>query len=434
MSRSWPVIKREFTEMVRTKAYILGTLLGPVVIAAFIAVPLLFLRAGGGSERHMLVLDATGTDVGHEVAAMLNLTSEPGAASDPGDSRFVAEARAVSGAADAERKAAREEIIAEGGDLDGFMFFAADFMETGRALYEGVNATSMTQMQQLRSAVTQAVRTRRLSDAGVDPMVLAQVLRPVSIDTRKPGAEGEAGGQAEAALLVGMLMAMAVYFAVVLFAASVMRGVLEEKRDRIVEVLLSSVPARNFMVGKVMGIGAASLLQMLVWVGFAAAALTFGPAIARSAGLPAPDLPDIPVSVGLVFLFFFATGFLLYAAMFGAAGAIATTDQEANQLQFPVTIPLLIGFFMMYTLMADAESTTAVIGSVIPFTAPVVLPMRSMLTDVPTGQYLVAIVLMLGTVWAMMRGAAKIYRVGVLSTGKKPTLKELGGWLRTATG
>lgn len=432
MSRSWPVIKREFSEMVRTKAYILGTLLGPVIIAAFIAVPLLFLRAGGGGERSMLVLDASGTGLGQEVAATLNLTSAPGAGADLGASRFVAEARSVSGSADEERAAAREEIVSAGGELDGFLFLPGDFMETGRAVYEGTNATSMTQMQQLRSMLNQTVRTRRLSDAGVDPVVLAQVLRPVAIDTRKPGDEQGTGGQAETALLVGMLMAMAVYFAVVLFAASVMRGVLEEKRDRIVEVLLSSVPARNFMVGKVMGIGAASLMQMLVWVGFAAAALTFGPAVARAAGLPAPDLPDIPASVGLVFLFFFATGFLLYAAMFGAAGAIATTDQEANQLQFPVTIPLLIGFFMMYTLIADAESTTAVVGSVIPFTAPVVLPMRSMLTDIPVGQYLVAIVLMLVTVWAMMRAAAKIYRVGVLSTGKKPTLRELGRWLRTA--
>ncbi|HUG39457.1 MAG TPA: ABC transporter permease [Longimicrobiales bacterium] len=432
MSRTWPVIKREFTEMVRTKAYVLGTLLGPLIIVAFIGVPLLFLRAGGGGERHVRVLDATGTLVGEEIAATLNATSAAAAGqADLGDSRFVAEARAVTGSGEEERRSARQEVSRDGSELDGFLFLAPDFMESGRALYEGRNATSVTQMGQLRSMVTQVVRTRRLNDAGVTPEVLAQVLRPVSIDARKPGAEDEEGAEAETAPVIGMLMAMAVYFAVALFAASVMRGVLEEKRDRIVEVLLSSVPARNFMFGKVLGIGAASLLQMLVWVGFAAAALTFGPGLARSAGLAAPALPQIPASVGVVFLFFFATGFLLYAAMFGAAGAIATTDQEANQLQFPVTIPLLIGFFMMYTLMADAESAMAVAGSLIPFTAPVVLPMRSMMTDIPTGQYIGAVVLMLLTVWGIMVAAAKIYRIGVLSTGKKPTLQELGRWLRT---
>ncbi|MBW3553631.1 MAG: ABC transporter permease [Gemmatimonadetes bacterium] len=433
MSRIWPVIKREFTEMVRTKAYIFGTLLGPVLIAGMIAVPLLFLHAGGGGERHVRILDATGTGVGQEIAAALSATSAgDAAAGDLGDSRFVAEPVPVTGTGDAERRAAREEVVRERSSLDGFLFLAPDFMETGHAAYEGRNATSMTQMGQIRSIVTQAVRARRLNEAGVDPRVLAQVLQPIRIDTRKPGAEDETGAEAESAVLIGMLMAMAVYFAVVLFAASVMRGVLEEKRDRIVEVLLSSVTARQFISGKVMGIGAASLIQMFVWVGFAAAALSFGPDIARSAGLAAPDLPRVPAQVAVVFLFFFATGFLLYAAMFGAAGAIATTDQEANQLQFPVTIPLLIGFFMMYTLIADAESGTAVAGSLIPFTAPVVLPMRSMMTDVPTWQYIVAVLLMLVTVWALMIAAAKIYRIGVLSTGKKPTLKELGRWLRTA--
>lgn len=432
MSRTWPVMKREFTEMVRTKAYILGTVLGPLVIALFIAIPVLFLRAGGGGERHVRVLDATGTGVGEQIAQALNATSSPDASGELGESRFTADVRAVEGTAEEARRAATGEVVAEDGRLDGYLYLAPDFMETGSALYEGRNATSVTQMGQLRALVTQAVRTRRLDEAGVDPRVLAQVLRPVNIDTRKPGAEDEEGGQAEAALLVGMLMAMAIYFAVVLFAASVMRGVLEEKRDRIVEVLLSSVKARHFIVGKVMGIGAASLLQMLIWVGFAAAAMKFGPEIARNAGMAPPPLPDIPASVAVVFLFFFATGFLLYAAMFGAAGAIATSDQEANQLQFPVTIPLLIGFFMMYTLMADADSATAVVGSLIPFTSPVVLPMRSMLTDVPASQYAIAVVLMLATVWLLMIAAAKIYRIGVLSTGRKPTLKELGRWLRTA--
>ena len=433
MSRTWPVIKREFTEMVRTKAYILGTLLGPVIIAGFIAVPLLFLRAGGGGERQVRILDATGTGVGQEIATALNATSAADAGTgDLGDSRFVSEVVAVSGAGDEERQVARDEVAGETSELDGYLYLAPDFMTTGRALYEGRNATSVTQMGQLRGMVTQAVRTRRLNEAGVAPEVLAQVLRPINIDARKPGAEDEEGGQAETALLVGMLMAMAIYFAVVLFAASVMRGVLEEKRDRIVEVLLSSVKARSFIVGKVMGIGAASLLQMLVWVGFAAAAMKYGPGIARNAGMNAPTLPEIPGEVAVVFLFFFATGFLLYAALFGAAGAIATTDQEANQLQFPVTLPLLIGFFMMYTLMADADSTTAVVGSIIPFTAPMVLPMRSMLTDIPATQYIAAVVLMLVTVWGLMVAAAKIYRIGVLSTGRKPSLKELGRWLRTA--
>lgn len=435
MSRAWPVMKREFTEMVRTRAYIIGTLLGPLLIVSFIALPVFFLRSGGATERHVLVIDATGTAVGAEIAAAFNAI--PAAAGGGGGAegrggRFVAAVEEVRGGGEAEREAARSRMAGGADALDGYLFLPPDFIETGRGVYEGRNATSVLQMEQLRSVVTATLRSRRLMAAGVDPSVMARILTPASLDIRKPGSDGRQGAGAEASFLLGTLMAMAVYFAVVLFAASVMRGVLEEKRDRIVEVLLSSIRARQFMVGKVLGIGAASLLQMLVWVSFAALAIRFGPAIARRYEVPLPPLPEIPGVVALVFLFFFATGFLLYAALFGAAGAIATTDQEANQLQFPVTVPLLIGFFMMYALMADADSGIAVAGSIIPFTAPVVMPMRSMMTDVPLMHYIAAIVLMVVALWALLWAAAKIYRIGVLSTGRKPTVRELGQWLRTA--
>ena len=133
-----------------------------------------------------------------------------------------------------------------------------------------------------------------------------------------------------------------------------------------------------------------------------------------------------------VFLFFFSTGFLLYAAMFGAAGAVATSEQEANQMQLPVTSPLIIGIFFMYSLMSDPDGGMAMIGSMVPFFAPVVMPMRSMMTDIPTMQYIASGVLMVVTVVAVLWAAAKIYHIGVLSTGKRPTMKELVRWLRTA--
>lgn len=431
MLRGWPVVKREFTEMARTKAYIIGTLLGPILIVILMVAPILFMRAGGGGERAIVVLDGSGSGLGGDVAALLEAAGEQDM--DGIGSVFTAEVREVTGDGAAERTAARVRVTGEeDGALDGFLYLPPDVMAGGRALYEGRNATSVTQMGQVRQSLNQAVRNRRLGEVGVAPEVMASVFRPVGMDARRPGSEEQEGEGAETAFLLGMIMAMAVYFAVILFAASVMRGVLEEKRDRIVEVLLSSIKARQFVTGKVMGIGAASLLQMLVWVGFGAAALTWGPAIAAHYGYPVMDLPDVPAEVAVVFLFFFATGFLLYAAMFGAAGAIATSEQEANQMQLPVTIPLILGIFIMYSLMADPDSPIAVAGSLIPFTAPVVMPMRSMMTDIPFGQYIVAGGLMIATVMAIMWAAAKIYHIGVLSTGKRPSMKELARWLRTA--
>ena len=431
MYRGWAVIKREFMEMARTKAYILGTILGPFLIVLLMVGPILLMRAGGGGDRSVVVLDASGSGLGEQVAATLEGMS-PEDMEGMGSS-FTATVQQVIGDATEARAAAREQVEAEGEEsIDGFLYLPPDIQEQNQALYEGRNATSQFQMAQIRESIQQTLRSRRLSNAGVDPAVLAQVLAPVDLEARKPGSDDGEGGSADDAFFIGLILAMTIYFAVVLFATSVMRGVLEEKRDRIVEVLLSSIRAREFIVGKVLGIGAASLFQMLVWVGFAAAATVWGPQIAENYGMAFPDLPEVPAAAIVNFLFFFVTGFLLYAALFGAAGAIATSDQEANQMQFPVTVPLLAGIFIMYSMMADPDNAIAVVGSLVPLTAPVVMPTRAMMTDIPMSQYIISGVLMVVAVVAVTWIAAKIYRIGVLSTGKKPTMAELLRWLRTA--
>ena len=430
MSRAWPVIKREFSELVRNRMYIIGTLLGPVLIALLLVIPVLMLRSGGGGEREVLILDATGTGIGQEIADAFARDARGDEVMER--TTFRARVLEVSGEARGERQAARERITTESDPLDGYLYLPEGFIDGAEALYEGRNATSRPQMEQLGGVIRGAVLDRRLAREGVPADALARVMAPVRVENRKPGSEEE-GARAEFSLMLGYLMAFAVYVAVLLFAQAVMRGVLEEKRDRIVEVLLSSVHPRAFITGKVLGIGSASLLQVGVWVGFAAAALKWGPAIAAEYfDLPELVLPPVPGSVAIAFVFFFATGFLLYAALFGAAGAIATSDQEANQMQFPVQMPLFIGIFMGYAVVADADSTMAVAGTLIPFTAPVVVPFRAMMTDIPLSQYLLAGGLMIGTVVALMWAAAKIYHIGVLSTGRRPTLKELIRWLRTA--
>ena len=431
-SRAWPIIKREFMEVARTKLFIIGTLLGPILIVSLVVLPMVFMRAAGGGERSVLILDATGTGIGQLAAAALTEPNPPGAGELGIAVQYEAEAREVTGDAAEERAAARERVAEDESTLDGYLYLPPGFVDGEQGIYEGRNATSVTQMAQLEGIVARVVRSYRLDQAGIEEAVARRAMAGVRIERRKPGGDEGEGTAAEASMALGYFMVLMVYFAVVLFSTAVMRGVLEEKKDKIVEVLMSSVKAQQFMVGKVIGIGGASLLQMLVWVGFGALALHYAPEIAARFNSVAPNLPNIPLSVGLAFVFFFATGFMLYAAMFGAAGAIATNDQEANQLQFPVTIPLLIGMFMAYSVVVNADSAMAVAGTLIPFTAPIVIPFRSVMTDIPMAQYVLSAVIMIITVVAVLWAAAKIYRIGVLSTGKKPTMRELVRWLRTA--
>jgi ABC-2 type transport system permease protein len=140
----------------------------------------------------------------------------------------------------------------------------------------------------------------------------------------------------------------------------------------------------------------------------------------------------VPASVGVVLLVFFLGGFFLYASMFAAASAITTTDQEAQQLVFPVMIPLIVGLLSMFAALANPDGRAAVVASLIPLTSPVVMPVRAALTDLALGEVVLSAALLFGSVAVVLWATAKIYRIGMLATGKRPSFGELVRWVRTA--
>jgi ABC-2 type transport system permease protein len=249
-------------------------------------------------------------------------------------------------------------------------------------------------------------------------------------------------GNAGAAQLMAALMGFAIYLVIALYGAAIMNGVLEEKRDKIVEVIVSSVRAPHMMIGKVLGIGGAGLLQMLVWVGSVGLAIAYAGALVTLFRLDPEKakmvtgfveaLPDVPLSVGIVFLMFFVGGFLIYSTMYAAIGSIATTNQEAQQLVFPAILPLVIGFLMANTALRDADAQMAVVGSWIPFTSPLVMPVRAVLGSATTFEIIGSFVLLIATAYVMLWLAGKVYRIGIFATGKRPTMKEVARWLRAA--
>lgn len=429
MSRTWAVIKREFLEGVRTKTFIFGTLFGPILMILLLAGPILLSEAGGGGRSTIAILDETGAGLGQGVADGLAAASAQ-VENDNSQTVFTTEVYDVpAGMADTRIEEVRNRI--ENDELDGYLLLPAGLVEGGSAVYEGKNASAQRITRDIDRAVLTTVRQKRLDEAGIPPQAMARVMAPVPVDKRKYGGEEQAG-RAEAAIAVGYLMAFAIYMGVILYGAAVARGVLEEKRDRIVEVILSSIKPQSFMTGKVIGIGSTGLVQMSVWALFGVILVTQADTIMGMLGqTDLPPLPSIPAVVVFNFLFFFVTGFFLYGAMFAAMGAIATNDQEMQQLQFPVLIPLIFGFFMMMPVIENPNSGIVTVGTLIPFTAPLVLPMRSAVVDIPLTEWLGSIVLMVATVAFMIWLAAKIYRVAVLSTGKRPTWRELVRMVRT---
>jgi ABC-2 type transport system permease protein len=435
MSKTAIIMKREFLEFVQGKTFIIMTLLGPLLIAGFIALEVFILTRGGGGEYTMVVIDESPQKLGSHLETELKqargfmgkpVTFTLSRIEQPIDMKAV-------------RDSLDKRVTAD--SLGGYMVIPADVLAGETVNYYGKNATNDDLTSMLEKTVQSVVQTTRLSNEGIDPSKVEGALKPVPFKAEKTTGGGMRGNAA-AAQIMAMLMGFAIYLVIALYGAAMMNGVLEEKRDKIVEVVLSSVRAPEIVVGKVLGIGGAGFLQMLVWVVSVALAITYAGAIAsllqlgpeKAAQIEAMTnaLPKVPLSVGIVFLLFFVGGFLIYSTIYASIGAIVTTLQEAQQLVFPAILPLVIGFLMANTALRNADSSMARIGSFIPFTSPLVMPVRAVLGSATNLEIAASFLLLIGTAFGMLWISGKIYRVGIFATGKKPSLKEVARWVRAA--
>jgi ABC-2 type transport system permease protein len=224
-------------------------------------------------------------------------------------------------------------------------------------------------------------------------------------------------------------MMIFIYTTILTYGVSVMRGVIEEKQSRIVEVVVSSVRPFHMLMGKVVGIGLVGLTQYLIWVGSAALLMAFGVSLLASRGVTLP-----PISAGLLvsFIVFFVLGYFLFATIYAMVGSLVTTEEDAQGIQFPVMMLIIVPMMIFWVVMRNPGGTTAVVLSMIPFFAPTLMMLRIAMISPPLWQVLLSmafmVVAIVGAVWL----AAKIYRVGILMYGKRPSLAEIGRWLRYA--
>jgi ABC-2 type transport system permease protein len=438
MSRMVPIIKREFTQAVASKAFIIGTVLGPLLLVGIFGIQFLILAKGGGGSQRIVILDASGRDLAPRVAQLV----EERAAATPAFMSRAHYSFDVQQADPAQREAMQQQmtqrIVAK--ELDGFLWLPPEALDGQGIRYEGSNATNSQVMGELRQGVQRVVQSERLRQEGIDEARLGNALQPVSIDVARTGDDGTAGN-VMAARLMAFAMAFAIYIMVIMWGQSIMMSVQEEKRDRIVELIVSSVRARDLLFGKVVGIGGAGVLQLTVWVVAALLLLTYGTVVAGVLGAsPAlitalqegAVLPRLPVSLGIVFVLFFAGGFFLFATMFAVIGAMVTNTQEAQQFVFPVLLPFIIGFFIAMPAGDNPHSTIAIIGSLVPFTSPMVMPVRSAVAGMDWLQVGASLALLFATAAFTVWLAAKIYRVAIFATGKKPTASEIVRWMRAA--
>jgi len=423
MRKVWVVIRREFLTRVRTKVFIISTLLGPVLIAVFMVVPILFADRGG--SRSVAVLDATTGGFGQVIVEQLSSAQKLTARHIP---VLLSELETV---ADSLARVVGPD------SLDGFLMLTDATVERGRAEYRGENVTSFADMGIIEGTLRNAVFAERLRREGVDPAIVSRARIPVELATIKIR-EGQVTGESgEASFFLAYVMWFVLYISILLYGAQVMGSVVEEKQSRVVEVLISSLKPFQLLFGKVLGVGAVGLFQLAIWAGFAKVTLDNR---GRLAGLVADEqtvaalssmgLPSLSLGIVLVFLSYFVLGYFLYASMLAAVAAMVNSESEARQAQTPVVMLLVIPAIMAFGILNNPDGGLAVSLSLIPFSSPIAMPMRWVAAPVPLVELSASIAILIVTLMAVTWVAGRIYRVGILAYGKKPGVKELVRWVR----
>ena len=412
MRKIWAIVRREFVERVRTRWFWIGALLGPVLFGV------VFFLSGqlgrGGGLGRIAIVDGTTTEVGARIAEQLgrrgNRASRVPAAAGVIDS-LTAEVRAKR--------------------LDGFLIVTDAALDSGKVEYRGANV--FAGRGALQRPVGEALTVVRLQRAGVDPQLVARASIPLRLETCKISRGATCGESAAQSFSLAYFMGIILYTAILLYGINVMSSVLEEKTTRVVEVLLSSLRPFQLLLGKVLGVGAVSLFQFLIWG--VAGRLLLARRVPLAGDAAADELFQMPQVTGAtfaVFLAYFLGGFFLYSAMFAAVGAMSSTEQEARQAQQPVAWMLVLSFISMFAMLNDPGSPLAVTLSLIPFSSPVAMPVRWAAGNLPASELALSLAILLAAIGGVTWVAARIYRVGILMTGKRPNVKELVRWIRIA--
>jgi ABC-2 type transport system permease protein len=422
MRNTWLILRREYMERVRTKSFIVSTLLLPALMIAFMVLPskLAMLKASG-TQRIAVV--CANPDFARAVQSQLEAMK---AATDELDSSPRYRVEIVPTPDETVRAALNGRISA--GTLDGYLWLSDDALASRKIPYVARETSDFIEVATLQSVLRSALFRRELRSRGVTAKEADQLMRAVELDavTIKGGQEKRAGGPLQ--FISAIVLVMMLYVTLILYGVAVMRSVLEEKTSRVMEVVLSSATAKELMAGKILGVGAVGLTQIAVWVILGLAATTPG-LLAGGSQLAQINLSPAALPA---FAIFFVLGFLLYSALYAALGAMVNSEQEAQQWQFLVIMPIIIPVMMMTYVIRQPNAPLSLWMSLVPFFAPILMYIRVVVQTPPLWQIGVCVALLLLTLWGAVALCSRIYRVGILMYGKKPTLPEIVKWVKYA--
>ncbi len=430
MNKILIIIQREFLKRVRTKGFIILTITMPFIMAALVFVPLWLSSIENDEQQKVAVIDPTGV-----YAKALKASKS-----------FAFSAQPV----------ITEEMRSEDSPYDAVVAISGDLVKNnGKVTIYSHKEIPGNMLDYIQSKLNETVQKQKLEATGIAGLdkIIDDVQRDVNMKTVKWSKEGdEQASSTYVAIIVGGIFTLLIYIFVITYGGMVMQSVIEEKTNRIIELLVSSVKPFQLMMGKIIGVMLVGIAQMALWgvmlsIIMTVASVGFGVSQAQSiaAGQPMPSptmnmsqdtqelltaIVNLPYAeIGLMFIIMFVGGYLLYSSFFAATGASINEQEDANQFVVPITMITLFGLYAAMYSIENTDGPLAFWASLFPLTSPIVMMIRIPF-GVPLWQELLSIALLYASAFLMIWIGGKIYRVGILMYGKKPSIKEIIKWIR----
>jgi len=443
------VVKREYVQRVRTKMFILVTLLAPVVISFFGIAPAVIFSIKPGGPVRIAVVDGTGKLYPRLYDAVMNDAADT-EESPTDQTQSIQSGNLRTGlkqiTKDRQANLELQEINPAGRslsqlrteldrrlqvkELDGYLILPPDLLHDAKAQFFGRNSGDVFTRRSLQKALSEAVRDERLVEANINVKTLQELSKPVELEGVNIGASGEERDSGEGFLLV-FAVGFVMYLTILMYGQVVLGAVLEEKETRIAEILFSSVKPFTLMMGKLVGVSMVALTQLAIW-GLAFSAFAFyGAGLLTSRGLPI-HIPNIPAINFVYFTLFFLLGYFIYSTIYALVGSMVTTAQEGGQLSMPIILLLIVGFYLFYPVINSPDSSFAFWVSMFPFFSPITMLVRIVTQKPPFWQIALSLLIGFSSVVLITWFCSRIYRIGMLMYGKRVSIPEAWRWLRAA--
>lgn len=419
MKKILTLIKREYKESVYKKSFIIMTILMPLLMVALGVIPSLLIRLESGKSKDLHIIDQSGL-VYESLKMSMQDTLESG------EMRFRLSlidvgADSLQAAIDAEKKLISKD------EISGLIIVPALVLQNEPVKFMARNVANFNLNSRIRQSVSQIISMYRIKKSGLDPQTVSKLIQPVQLKTikiSKGGKESERGFMEE--YFGTFVFVLILYMTLILYGTSIMRSIVQEKSSRIIEVLLSGSNPFQLMAGKIIGQGAVGLTQYLLWAAFGILFVLYGGNVVPISTKYFSFAPHIFI----YFILFYVLGYFLFSSLFASIGAITNSDEEAQQLTFPVIMLLIVPLIFLGYLVKNPDSSLSVILSLIPFFSPIVMFARINLSAPPFMEIFGAVAILVVTIIFFIWIVSKIYRVGILMYGKRPNLAEIVRWMK----